>query len=94
MATFYLFGKYTQQSINQISGDRTKKAVSAIEKLKGKVRSMDALLGEKDLVFVVELPSAKEALMASLALAKTTGIAFTTSEAIPISEFDKLAAEI
>ena len=94
MATFYLFGKYTQQSINQISGDRTKKAVSAIEKLKGKVRSMDALLGEKDLVFVVELPSAKEALKVSLALAKTTGIAFTTSEAISISEFDKLATEI
>lgn len=94
MATFYLFGKYTQQSVNQISGDRTKKAVSAIERLKGKVRSMDALLGEKDLVFVVDFPSSKEALKASLALAKTTGIAFSTSEAIAISEFDKLAAEI
>ena len=93
MATFYLFGKYTQPSITQVSAQRTKKAVAAIEKLNGKVKSMDALLGEKDLVFVVEFPSSKEALKASVALAKATGIAFSTAEAVSISEFDKLAAE-
>jgi uncharacterized protein with GYD domain len=94
MATFYFFGKYTQQSLAQVSAERTKKAVSLIEKHKGKVKSMDALLGEKDIVFVVDLPSSKEALKVSLALAKSTGIAFTTSEAVAVSEFDKLAAEV
>ena len=63
MATFYLFGKYTQPSITHVSAQRTKKAVETIEKLKGKVKTMDALLGEKDLVFVVEFPSSKEAII-------------------------------
>ena len=36
MATFYLFGKYNPQSLAQISGERTKKAVGMIETYDGK----------------------------------------------------------
>ena len=91
MAMYYLFGKYSQPALKEISADRTKKAAGAIEKLGGRVKSMHALLGEHDLIFVVELPGSKEAMKASLALHKLTGIAFTTSEAFSIEEFDKLA---
>jgi len=94
MATYYLFGKYSPESLKQISGERTKKAKEIIQKLGGKVRSMDALLGEKDLVFVVDLPGITEAAKASLALTKSMGISFTTSEAVSIDEFDKLAKEV
>lgn len=94
MAKFYLFGRYSQSSVGQISSGRTKKALDLIAKFKGKVKSMDALLGEKDLVFVIEFPSSKEALKASLSLTKLTGITFATSEAITVDELDELASEV
>jgi len=93
MATYYLFGKYSQDSLKQISSQRTQKAKEIIQKLGGKVKSMEALMGDKDLVFVVDLPGTREAAKASLALTKLTGISFSTSEAIGIEEFDKLANE-
>lgn len=61
MATYYLFGRYSPEVLGQISADRTKKAISLIEKLGGKVKAFHALLGEKDLVLVVDLPGTKEA---------------------------------
>ena len=94
MATYYLFGKYSQEALKQISAERTKKVMKMIKKMGGKVKSMHALLGEKDLVFIVDLPGAKEAMKASLSLGKSTGISFTSSEAISIEDFDKLAKTI
>ncbi len=94
MATYFLIGKYSQQALGGISADRTKKAAAAIEKLSGKIKSMHALLGDKDLIFVVELPGIKEAMKASMSLAKLTGIFFNTSEAVSIEEFDKLAKDV
>ena len=93
MATYFLLGKYSQESINQISSARTKKVAETIEKLGGKVKSMYALLGEKDVAVLVDLPSSKDALKASLALAKSTGISFTSVEAIAMEDFDRLAKE-
>lgn len=94
MATYYMFGRYSRQSLQEISADRTKKASGIIEKLGGKVKAMHALMGDKDLVFVIDLPGTKEAMKASLALAKLTGIAFSTAEAVSIEDFDKLAKEV
>ena len=94
MQTYFLFGKYSQQSLGQVSADRSKKAVGIIEKLGGKMTSKHATLGETDLVFVADLPSGKEAFKASIALAKLTGISFTTAQAITIEEFDRLAKEV
>ena len=90
MSTFFMFGKYTKESLNSISSDRTRKAVNTIQKLGGRVKSVYALLGNNDLVFIVNLPGAGQATMASIALTKMTGISFTTSPAIPIEEFDQL----
>ncbi len=92
MAKFYMFGKYTTEALKGISGGRTKNAVSTVEKLGGKVVSMDVLLGEKDLVFVVNFPGIQEAIKASIALSKLTGIGFSTSPALSVEEFDKLVS--
>jgi hypothetical protein len=42
-------------------------------------------------MMAVDLPDNKQAMAVSMALAKATGIAFTTSPAMHIDEFDKLA---
>ena len=55
---------------------------------------MHALLGEKDLVFIVSLPGVEQAIQASVALSKMTGIAFTTAPAITVDDFDKLMAKV
>jgi hypothetical protein len=42
-------------------------------------------------VMIADLPDNARAMAASTALAKATGIAFTTAPAVTIEEFDKLA---
>lgn len=51
---------------------------------------MYALLGEIDLVFIVEFPEFAQAMKTSVEIAKQTGIIFTTAPALTIEEFDKL----
>ncbi len=90
MAKFMMLGKYSQEAIKGISAERTKKAVSIIEKSGGKVNSMYALLGNYDLALVVDLPGISEAMKASIALTDLTAISFTTSPAISVEDFDKI----
>ncbi len=92
MATFFLFGRYSAGSLKGISARRTQAASAAVKKLGGTLKSAWALLGEHDIVLIVELPGISEAVTCSLALARQSGIAFTTSPAIPVEQFDKLAA--
>lgn len=92
MTTFIMFGKYSAEALKEMSPARTKKATDLVKKLKGKVEAMYALLGEKDLLFIVTFPGMEEAMKASVALSKMTGISFTTAPAISVAEFDKLMA--
>jgi uncharacterized protein with GYD domain len=94
MATYVMFGKYSAGGLKDISADRTKKSLDLLKKLGGEVKSMYALLGEKDLLFVIDFPGMEAALKASVALSKLTGIAFVTSEAIPVEKFDKIMGEV
>ena len=94
MATYVMFGKYSVGAIKDISGDRTKKSMDMLKKLGGEVKSMYALLGEKDLLFIIDFPGMEAALKASIALSKLTSIAFATSEAIPVEKFDKIMSEV
>ena len=91
MATFFLFGKYSHDALKKISPDRTRKAITLIQKYGGRVKSVYAMLGGNDLVFIITLPGAAQATVVSIALSRLTGISFTTSEAIPVDQFDKLA---
>jgi uncharacterized protein with GYD domain len=92
MATFIMQGRYTASALQEISAGRTDEALKLIKKNKGEVQLMYATLGSNDLLFVLDFPGLKEALKTSVALAKLTGIAFTTEPAIPVDQFDKLTA--
>lgn len=94
MATFFMFGNYTMEGLKGMSAKRTEKITSLIKKFGGKVSSMYALLGEKDLVFITDFSGYEQAMKASVALTKMTGISFSTSPAVTVDEFDKLTADI
>ena len=94
MATFLLFGSYSDESIHQISPKRTDKTEALLKQNGGKLKGGYALLGEYDLILVVELPDIEQAIKTSVALSKMTGIAFTTAPAVTIEEFDKITEDL
>ncbi len=94
MATFFMFGKYSLDSVKEISPERTEKAKDIIENAQGKVQAMYAILGRYDLIIIAEFPGIREAMKASVGLNMITGISFATLEAIPAGEFDKMVSEI
>ena len=94
MATFLMVGKYSSRALQEMSIQRTDRAVSMIKQFGGSVESMYATLGNHDLVLVVTLPGTEEAMKASVALTKITGISFSTSPAVAVVEFDKFIGQI
>jgi uncharacterized protein with GYD domain len=94
MATFLMFGKYSPEALKQISSKRTESAASLIKKFGGEVKAMYALLGEKDLIFILTFPGMEQAMKASVALSKLTGISFATYPAVTVEDFDKLMDEV
>jgi uncharacterized protein with GYD domain len=94
MGTFLMFGKYSSEAMKGMSAKRTEEADSLVKKLGGEVISIYALLGVHDLVFITQFPGIEQAMKASVALSKSTGISFTTSPAVTVEEFDKIVAEI
>jgi len=93
MSTFIFCGKYSAEALKGMSSTRTSEALKLIKKFDGEVQSMYAMVGQKDLVFIINFPNTNEALKASVALFKLTGISFETSELIPVDKFDKLMSE-
>jgi len=93
MATFFMFGRYTSEAIREISIERTQQVVAEIKKLGGKITAMHALLGEYDLLFCVSLPGIEDAIKASVALKKLTGISFSSCPAVSVEAFDQMMAE-
>ena len=94
MATFFMFGNYSQESLKQISAERTDEAIAVIEKHGGKFIAGYALLGDKDLVLLVDLPNTEQAMKTSVALSKLLGVGFTTSPAVTFETFDKLIEDV
>jgi uncharacterized protein with GYD domain len=92
MATYVLFGKYSVEGLKGISAKRSEEAKALIKKHGGELKGGYAMLGGVDLMLIVELPDTARAMATSAALAKLTGVAFTTSPAVTIEEFDKIAA--
>lgn len=94
MATYLMFGKYSSRALQEMSIQRTDKAVELVKQFGGEVQAMYATLGQYDLVFVLSLPGIDEAIKASVALTKLTGITFSTTPAVTVQDFDKLMGEI
>ncbi|MCX7662073.1 MAG: GYD domain-containing protein [Candidatus Omnitrophica bacterium] len=90
MAKFVMLGRYSVEAIKSASGERTKKAVSLIKKLKGSVEGIYALLGVYDLLILADFPGINEAVKASIELSKMTDISFSTFPALSVEDFDKL----
>jgi uncharacterized protein with GYD domain len=91
MTTYILFGKMSVNSVKDISSVRTMKATTIVEKCGGQIQAVYALLGGADVLAIIDFPGMNEAMKASLELTKLLGIAFTTSPAMTMIEFDKLA---
>jgi len=94
MATFVMFGKYSTEGLRGITPERTEECVSLVKKFGGEVKAIYQLLGEVDLVSIATFPGIEEAMKASVALGKLTGISFTTSPAVTVEQFDKMMAEV
>lgn len=90
MATYVLFGNYSSDSLRGIGEQRTREAIKIINEARGKLVSGYALLGDIDLILIVEFPNTESAMKASVQLSKLTGIAFKTSPALSVEKFDDL----
>ena len=90
MPTYFMFGRYTHDSIDDISAERTQRAIQVVTDNGGQVKSGYALLGETDLVLIAEFPGNQQAMKASVGLAKLLEISFTTAPAVSMDEFDQL----
>lgn len=94
MPTFFMFGKYSTEALKGISSKRTEKGNALIKKMGGKTISTYVLLGEKDLVIIADFPDTGQAMKASIALSKLTGIGFSSSPAMTVEEFDRTMKDV
>ncbi len=94
MAAFFMFGSYSPESIGKISAQRTTDTKALIEKFGGKLESAYAILGDKDIVLIVDFPDTETAMKTSVALSKLLGIGFSTSPAVTVETFDQLTQDL
>ena len=94
MALYFMFGKYSSEGLHEMSTKRTQEAAALVKKYRGEIKEVYTLLGEHDLVIIAELPGAEEAIKASVALGRMTGVSFRTSPAIPVATIDKILEEM
>jgi uncharacterized protein with GYD domain len=90
MSTFIMFGKFSSDSMKNISAERTKESAAIVKDCGGEVKAIYALLGDIDAVAIADFPDVKAAMKASVELSKLLGVSFTTAPALTVEEFDKL----
>lgn len=90
MATFIMFGKYSMEATKAMDSKRTDQAMNLLKENGGEFKGGYALLGDTDLVLIVDLPTTEAAMKFSAALSKLQGISFATSPAVSVADFDKL----
>jgi uncharacterized protein with GYD domain len=94
MATYLMLGQYSEGSVKEISAKRTKDALALVKQYGGKVKDGYAMLGEQDLLLILEAKDNPTAMKISVGLSKLLGIAFTTAPAVSMEEFDKLMKSV
>jgi uncharacterized protein with GYD domain len=92
MATYFMFGKYSMEGMKGISAERTGQTLALIKENGGEFKGGYALLGDVDLILIVEMPDLGMAMKTSAALSDLLGISFRTAPAVSAEEFDKLMA--
>ena len=93
MSTFVMLGKYSDEAVGEISAELTAEAFGVIETNGGTVSAAYALLGEYDVLLIVDLPGIEEAIATSVELTKLLGIGFTTQPAVSAARFDELVGK-
>jgi len=92
VTTFLMFGKYSAEGIEGISAARTVEAQKIIKENGGEMVSAYILLGENDVLLIVNFPGIDEVIKSSVALSKLLGISISTVPAITVEHFDKIIA--
>lgn len=90
MPTFFMFGKYSAESMRGISAKRTQEVKDIVDRFGGEIVAMYALMGAYDLVLIANFANMENALKASVTMSQALGISFSTLPAIPVEEFDNL----
>ena len=90
MSTYLMFGKYSMEAVKAISAERTEKSMAIIKENGGTFKGGYTLLGDTDLVLIVDLPDTEHAMKTSAALSNLLGISFSTAPAVSVEDFDKL----
>lgn len=93
MSTFVMLGRMPPESMQKISPKRTTDALELVKKHGGKLISGYTMLGQYDLLLVLELPTVEQAMKLSVSLARMLGISLVTSPAITFEQFDKIMVE-
>ena len=105
MSTFFMFGKYSSDSLKEPAENWTRRILEIIRHFDGDVQSMYSVMGAYDLVLIANFHMITQALQASVAITKEQSedlrdyvhelqIAFSTLPAIPVEEFDKLVGTV
>jgi uncharacterized protein with GYD domain len=90
MSIYLMYGNYNPGSLQEISPERTEKAKDLIQENGGTIKAGYALLGETDLLFIVDFNKTKDVIKTSVEMGNLLGITFSSVPAITIAEFDKL----
>ena len=69
-----------------ISAKRTEKTMALIKQNGGELKAGYALLGDIDLVLIVDLPDTEHAMQTSAALSKLLGVLFSTASAVGVED--------
>lgn len=93
MSLYFMFGKYSSEAVKKISKERTTEVNKIINQFAGEIKAMYILMGAYDLVLITSFPNMEEALQASIAITKVSGISFSTLPAMPVDEFDELIGD-
>lgn len=90
MGLYLMHGKYNPGALQEISPERTEKAKDLVQENGGNIKASYALLGDNDLLFIVNFPSIKSVVKTSVEMGNMLGISFSSTPIITIDEFDKL----
>ena len=92
MTTYLMFGKYSVEGMKGLPATRTVETQNLIRKNGGEMVSAYVLLGENDVLLIVNFPSIDNVIKSSVALGKLLGISISTVPAITVEHFDKIIA--
>ncbi len=92
MIIFFMSARYSSDHLKAKSPATLRRVEGLIKKFGGQIESMYSVLGEKDILLISTFPGVEQALKASAALSKITGISFSAVPAVPVKDFSQLIA--